>query len=330
MRTALILGALLVARAAGALTAPPGSAFYEPFDYADGRISASHPVWFVTSGALYARQGLGWTDSPVFRVITRRRDFRDCAVSFRLRNRGLTIGAGQTWHGAHVFLRYQSQYHLYAVTVNRRDGTIVIKKKVPGGSSNGGTYYTLASARRATPYGAWQFVRASAVDLAGGAVRIDLSLDGGRVMSAVDHGAGGPPIRAAGAVGIRSDYDAISFDDFRVDAPGAADAPFAAPPPGGGSPGAPEDGAAAKAPQRFLSPAAADGVNDAAVFGGDAAEVSVYDAAGREVFAAKGPAGGLRWDAKDRSGRLVDSGVYVVRITTRAGRTFYQSIAVVK
>jgi hypothetical protein len=43
-------------------------------------------------------------------------------------------------------LRYQSETSLYYASINRRDGTSVIKKKVTGGPDNGGTYYDL------TPY----------------------------------------------------------------------------------------------------------------------------------------------------------------------------------
>jgi hypothetical protein len=37
---------------------------------------------------------------------------------------------------------YQSQYELYAVSVDRRDRRMTIKKK-RGGDDNGGTYYDL-------------------------------------------------------------------------------------------------------------------------------------------------------------------------------------------
>lgn len=37
------------------------------------------------------------------------------------------------------------QDHLFYASVNRCDQTVAIKKKMPGGSSNGGTYFTLAS-----------------------------------------------------------------------------------------------------------------------------------------------------------------------------------------
>ena len=322
----LLTGLLAVPLAAALPGAAAAAAFYDSFEYADGPITNAQErprsgTWDVTSGAMYARGRSAWTDSSVFRVITRRSDFRNAVVTFRLRNDRLTARSGASWHGAHVFLRYQSQYHLYVATYNRRDGGIVIKKKVPGGASNGGTYYTLASGSRRVPYGVWQTIRASALDQPDGSVRVDLYIDGRRVLSGVDRGVGGSPIRAPGKVGIRSDYDAIVFDDFHVGGPDEL------PPPPGGGGGSIE---LAKAPQKFLSPALADGVNDAATFGGEAEAVAVFDTEGREVYQAVSPGGGLEWDARDRSGRLVDSGVYVVRIRTRSGETVYQSIAVVK
>ncbi|MBI4423667.1 MAG: hypothetical protein HY554_08070 [Elusimicrobia bacterium] len=87
-----------------------------------------------------------------------------------------------------------------------------------------------------------------------------------------------------------------------------------------------------RAPQRFLSPALADGVNDAAVFGPRAAEVRVFDAQGREVFHAARPAGGspIVWNGRDAAGRLVESGVYIARVKKDDGETSYQSFAIVK
>jgi len=64
----------------------------------------------------------------------------------------------------HIFMRYQSPDLLYVLSVDRRDGVIVIKKKVPGGTTAGGTYYTLASVQGRAVTGRWQQVRASAVN----------------------------------------------------------------------------------------------------------------------------------------------------------------------
>lgn len=86
-----------------------------------------------------------------------------------------------------------------------------------------------------------------------------------------------------------------------------------------------------RAPQRYLSPAVADGVNDQAIFGPKAREILVLDTQGRKVFqATRAGASSIVWNGRDSSGRLVESGVYVVRIRRDNGETAYQSLAVVK
>ena len=87
----------------------------------------------------------------------------------------------------------------------------------------------------------------------------------------------------------------------------------------------------AKADTRFLSPVLADGINDAATFGLEAAEVTVFDVNGREVAHETSELGSvITWDGRDRDGRVVPSGVYVVKIRRRDGGTEHQSLAVVK
>ncbi len=107
--------------------------------------------------------------------------------------------------------------------------------------------------------------------------------------------------------------------------------------------GTPRDGAAARAlalapaaddsgraPQKVLSPALADGINDAAVFGATAQEVSIVDLDGRQVFHAVSSGAPIVWNGRDSSGTLVPSGVYTARILTRDAKRLYQSFAVVK
>lgn len=86
----------------------------ETFDDDDGILtneraqSPRHPVWETTSGTLYARGGRGYSGIPdgevpddlsertnnssAFRVITRRDDLDDVAVSFRLKTVGMVAG----------------------------------------------------------------------------------------------------------------------------------------------------------------------------------------------------------------------------------------------
>jgi hypothetical protein len=243
-RSAVDFSLALIALGALALSSFPNKVlFRDTFNYPDGLVTNEHAYWDpahpsavpsvnwdVTSGALFAINGTAWTgfvkdsesSSAVFRLVTKRRDFQDVEVSFRLLNQGL----GSTpktppvdWDGIHVFLRYQSPYHLYYVSVNRRDNRIVAKKKVPGGPSNGGTYHELGPrGRYKVPYGAWQKVRVSAQNTEDGSVTLRLFIDDKLVLEAADDGVGGDPITQPGRVGIRGDNADLRFADFLVSA----------------------------------------------------------------------------------------------------------------
>ena len=223
--------------------------FLETFARPDGLITNEFSYWNPTSplrvddtkweldgGSLFTRSEAGWTgipddidpdptssngtDSAIFRALTKRDDFSDVAVSFKVRRNAL-ITTGTTpavdWDGEHVLLRHVSQYSLYYASFDRRDGTTAIKKKIADGPSNEGVYYTLDSRRAPMTPGVWHDVRATIEDRADGSVLIQLWVDGALVGSAVDNGVGGPVIRS-GQVGIRSDNADFDFDDFRVDA----------------------------------------------------------------------------------------------------------------
>lgn len=255
----LLLTASLVACAVSARA----QLLTERFAYANGLITNEYAyhnptspdakksaVWELTSGSLFAGGGAGWTGVPddkavnagstagtnsaVFRMNTVRKDFGNVAVTFRLLNQGLKAAPSvpaQQWDGVHVWLRYQSQYSLYYASINRRDNTAVIKKKVPGGPSNGGTYYNLSpSVPNPVPYNQWQTVRAEAVTNPNGTVTIRLFSSGRLVVQATDNGSmGGAPIRAPGGVGLRGDNANFKLDDFVVTAVGQTTTDSSAP-----------------------------------------------------------------------------------------------------
>jgi hypothetical protein len=103
------------------------------------------------------------------------------------------------------------------VSVCRRDGTIAIKKKVPGGPSNGGTYYTLASGSLLPAVGSWQRFRVAAVDRSDGSVAIRLYLGGHLILAGRDMGIGDTaPIDQPGRIGFRGDNTDFEFDDVKV------------------------------------------------------------------------------------------------------------------
>jgi hypothetical protein len=206
-------------------------AYYNPHSAA-ARMS---PVWIATSGSLFAHDHAGWTgipdvgtpgptsspvtDSSVFRVVTVRSDFQNVAVSFGLdvqRFAQPPAGTDLSWQGVHVFLRDQSPSLLYVVSVDRRDGRVVIKKKVPGGPSNGGTYYTLGTADEHAVSGRWEQVKVSATN-SGANVVLRAWLDGALVLTATDDGIGDTaPISQPGRVGLRGDYTEFMFRSFTV------------------------------------------------------------------------------------------------------------------
>jgi hypothetical protein len=162
------------------------------------------------------------TDSAVFRLTPTRHDFLNVAVDMALRNNGLTSTSrtpAVDWDGVHIFLRYQSEYNLYYASINRRDNTLAIKKKDAGGTTNGGTYYILATGKHTVPYGQWQHVRATIQTNPDNSVTIRLYAEGQLLLSATDNGTiGGPPILTAGKTGIRADNCNFQFDDFTVSA----------------------------------------------------------------------------------------------------------------
>jgi hypothetical protein len=191
-------------------------------------------AWLVTSGSLFSDSGAGWTgvpddvppnkissngtDSAVFRAVTRRADFTDVTVSFQLKVAGL-VSTQRTpavpYDGVHVFLRYQNPQHLYVVSVYRRDGIVAIKEKLPGGSANGGSYYTLAEARHQMPLHAWVPVSVT-IETEGRAVQIQLDIGAHQVLSLANRDTPVLPILGPGRVGLRGDNCEFYFRNFTV------------------------------------------------------------------------------------------------------------------
>ncbi|MER6470976.1 hypothetical protein [Streptomyces collinus] len=194
--------------------------------------------WVVTSGSLFAARGAGWTgapdtgftgadsaaatDSAVFRLVSRRRDFGPVSVTtwVRLKPPVTTPGSpSQDWDGGHLWLRYRSPEELYALSFRRRDGAVVIKRKVPAHDARaveGGDYVTLAEARHTFAYDSWHKITASAVNQFG-SVRLELSIDDRTVLRADDRTPGS--LVLPGGVGIRADNTELTFRRFRATPP---------------------------------------------------------------------------------------------------------------
>lgn len=200
--------------------------------------AARTPNWETTSGSLFAANGSAWTGVPdnvvpnaassngnrsvISRIVSRRSDFGNVRVSVDMLAQGFTSTSetpAVSWDGAHIFLRYQSPYHLYYASVNRRDGVVMIKKKVPGGDSNNGTYHPLTREVKnahPVPMGQWQKAEATIRTNVDGSVTIAVWVDGRKYAEATDSGTGGPPITKSGKVGLRLDNFNLRWDNFSV------------------------------------------------------------------------------------------------------------------
>lgn len=195
------------------------------------------PNWELTSGTLFHQAGTGWTGTPtfctpdrfsqtctgsvIFRMRSHQASFGDVAVSARFRHNGFVESAERPAvqaDGINVWPRYDSQYRLYVASVVRRDGIVKIRKKCPGGPSNGGTYHTLSWLREASlSPGDWHDVTVSARTVqAGTAVELRLVVDGTERLAATDTGVGCAPILEPGRIGFRGDNSDFNLDDVIV------------------------------------------------------------------------------------------------------------------
>lgn len=228
-------------------TPTPGVLFQDNFNRADGLVTNEYwyynstssgailsPDWEATNGSFFIKNQQGWTgipdwreadatssstDSGEFRLVTKRSDFGNVNVSFNLTNNYLITEQSHQYDGVHIQLRYQSQYQLYLATINQRDGGIIIEKKCPGGSSNGGTYYDLGhKLGYPIPFNTVQKVAASVQNNTDGSVTLKLYRDGQLLLTVTDRGTGCAPITAPGRVGLRGDNDDFYFDDFTITA----------------------------------------------------------------------------------------------------------------
>lgn len=226
------------------VTGPTGQ-FVDRFDgndrlvtneYAGNEPEASDAVvsssWDVTSGSLFVRDEMGWTGVPdhespradstsatgsaVFRAFPRAQIDGNSVVSLRLLPiRFVDDQNPQDWDGVHILTRVRGETEFYSVSLLRRDGTVVIKRKFPGGPSNGGTYATLAAAAAPLSTGDWHDVRVETTDV-DGTVRIVLWLDGAPVLEAIDGGDLGQPITGPTMIGVRGDNAEFGIDDLVI------------------------------------------------------------------------------------------------------------------
>jgi roadblock/LC7 domain-containing protein len=172
------------------------------------------------------------THSDKMRFWTKASGFENVRVASWIKPLGWGAGVPTSWGGFKFYLRREkgvTDSPFYTAEPYIYDGHAYIQKKclgntgggnfVPGeGSSPGGTYYTLASARvSAPPIGSWHPVSATTRTQADGSVEISLYRDGALLLRAVDRGTGCAPLRG-GHVGFRSDFFRYYLEDFEVTA----------------------------------------------------------------------------------------------------------------
>jgi hypothetical protein len=224
------------------------------------RDGINSPDWDVTSGSLFRQSNAAWTGLPdllepnkyssdhtnsdVFRLNTFRTFAGNIRVWLALKNNSEIHDSNCSvndacWHGVHIWLRHLTPYDLYAVSLNRADNKVAIKRKVPCGNENGGFYKDLTSpVTHAWSVGTWQHYSVTIQTNSNGSVTIKVYDDDSDpntpFLQATDAGgtntswtsgcvtpgsyptAQYPPITVAGSVGVRGDFDNFNIDDFRI------------------------------------------------------------------------------------------------------------------
>ncbi len=217
--------------------------------------------WQMTSGSLFARNGYYWTgnsdscdapnanstncnNSEVFRLNSTRQFAGNINVSLSLiQNKDIhntnCNDDDSCWHGTHIWLRYLSQYNLYYVSVNRADGQVVIKRKVPCGDDNSGTYFVLGDyLKHDFKSSTWNSYSTTIQTNSDGSVTIKLFDNSiskvNPIDTATDRGGTNPnwstsckvsgkysstlypPITQTGSIGLRGDYSNFEFTNLVV------------------------------------------------------------------------------------------------------------------
>jgi hypothetical protein len=209
------------------------------FRYPDSPDAVVSSQWFVTSGSLFVRADAATngtlddreanpdsttgTNSAVFRAYTKHRFRPSYRVTFEVRVEPPRQVPGlrpAPWDGLHLMVDANSPEAAYYVSLYRRNGQAVIKKKTPGGTVAGGSYAPLS---RYVPChiepGRWTEVRIDVRSAGSRAVTIDLYENGTLLTTATDQASlSGTPPFAEGRLGIRADKTNFEIREFRVEA----------------------------------------------------------------------------------------------------------------
>ncbi|MFZ2886238.1 MAG: hypothetical protein WA021_00280 [Minisyncoccia bacterium] len=176
--------------------------------------------------------GSGYNPQNTLRLVTRS-DWQNVeeTLQFNIKKTNLTNTPNRDgYSGIFLMGRYGNSDNLYYAGI-RHDGAAVIKKKING------TYYTLVQKQvfgaegdynkttnpNLIPNNKWMGLRARFTNQSDGSVKIQLLLDKNNsgtwttVLTATDKSTGGTPLKNAGALGIRTDFMDVEFDNFRAE-----------------------------------------------------------------------------------------------------------------
>jgi hypothetical protein len=129
-----------------------------------------------------------------------------------------------SYDGIHMWVGYQSEYALYAVTIFRWDGNLVVKKKVPQAQAhcttpaNDGCYYNLTSEtthKAITTANVWHHADIIFQINANSTTTITEKIDANTILQGIDSNVHGPAY-TSGAVGVRGDNTEFYFKNFTV------------------------------------------------------------------------------------------------------------------
>lgn len=216
--------------------------FSDPFNDRDGIISNefsywhankacpySSPLWNITSGTLFAKNGVGYsgnptkqtssicnsniaTNSAVFTMDTKQNDFENVKISldYKLGAHSISTDTGNSYDGLHLLLGEKDTQNTYTVSLFRWDSVAVIKKKVAG------NYFNLANEKttQSNSLNTWHHadIYFTTNDTS---VKIEENIDGNTTVSSIDKNSYGESYKN-GAVGIQGNNTEFYIKNFTI------------------------------------------------------------------------------------------------------------------
>lgn len=210
-----------------------------------GCVNSPSNLWEISNGSLFIRNNTGYSGLPsegqpvhkcpsieqagshTFRMHSRQSfDNFKLSLDYQLLQHGGAGGSDHSYDGLHLWVRHESQYALYAISIARWDGVFAIKKKLPveeigcADPANEGCYNDIARQIRRPELLDRQWHHAEVtVRTTDNNVDIELKIDGDVVLSGRDNGTTFGRIIPTGAVGVRGDNTEFSIKNLKVSSP---------------------------------------------------------------------------------------------------------------